>query len=155
MRRREKDKQQEESWFPTQLIDAHSLPRGYRPSLRLRRLTQGARVFSSRFPGFAFSLPLRFSWRFFCPGASLFLAILLPWRIAFPGDSRVLAIPVFWRFPCPGDSQHVLAGRGLVVLQLQLKVRSFLVAFGAPAPSEAPPTALLMNFDCLPMLLLT
>ena len=59
-------------------------------------------------------------------GASRF-----PWRFAFPGDSSVmswqLAIRVSWRFPCPGDSQHVLAGRGLVVLQLQLKVGSWLL----------------------------
>ena len=64
-------------------------------------------------------------------GASRF-----PWRFAFPGDSSVmswqLAIRVSWRFPCPGDSQHVLAGRGLVVLQLQLKVGSWLLL--APEP---------------------
>ena len=52
------------------------------------------------------------------------------WRFAFPGDSRVLVIPV-WRFP---TCQHVLAGRGGLVVVLQLKV--VLVAFGAPAPSS-------------------
>ena len=123
---------QEEAWFPTPLIDCgcsltRRCPRGYRPSLRLRRLTQGARVFSSRFPGASVfpgaSLFLRFSWRFFCPGASLFLAILLFWLFAFPVNSRVLAISVSWRGPWFGRTSTSTQSR-------------FLVAFGAPAPSS-------------------
>ena len=128
---KEKTNNQEESWFPTPVIDCHSLPRGYRPSPRLRRLTQGRAFFlrvSSAlrvFPG-----ALRFSWRFFCPGGSLFLAILLSWRFAFPGDSRVLAIPVSWRFPTrPGGPWF---GRTSTSTQSR-----FLVAFGAPAPSSS------------------
>ena len=72
-----------------------------------------------------FSLALRVF-----PGNSSVLPgqlFLNSWRFAFPGDSSVLVVRVSWRFPCPGDSQHVLAGRGLVVLQLQLKVRSWLL----------------------------
>ena len=61
-------------------------PHGYRPSPRLRRLTQGARVFPSRFPGVF-------------PAASLFLAILLSWHFAFQ------AILLSWRFAFPGDSR--------------------------------------------------
>ena len=107
---------------PQQLIAGHSLPRGYRPSPRLRRLTQG-RAFFFAFPRrFAFSLA-----RFAFPGETSVLALRFSWRFFFPGGSRFLAIPVSWRFPSPGDSQHVLAGRGLVViLQLQLTVGSWL-----------------------------
>ena len=96
-------------------------PRGYQPSPRLRRLTQGARVFPSRFPGAS-----RFPCRFAFPGDSPVLALRFSRRFFCPGGSRFLAIPVFWRFP-PGDSQHALSGRGLVVLQLQLKVGSWLL----------------------------
>ena len=75
---------------------------------------------------FSFAFPRCFAfrpWRFTfpgdssaCPGASLFLA----------GYSSLLAVRVSLRFPCPGNSR-VLAGRGLVVLQLQLKVGSWLL----------------------------
>ena len=60
------------------------------------------------------------------PGDSSVLALRFSWRFFFPGGSRFLVITVSWRFPS-GDSQHVLAGRGLVVLQLQLKVGSWLL----------------------------
>ena len=90
---KEKTNNQEESWFPTPVIDCHSLTwlptKSEAPSINPR-----SRVFSSRFLGAS-----RFPWR-----ASLFLAILLSWRFAFPGDSSVLAVRVSWRFPCPGDS---------------------------------------------------
>ena len=72
----------------------------------------------------AFSLPLRFSWRFFCPGTSLSR------RFFCPGGSRFLAIPA-WRFPtCPGGPWF---GRTSTSTQSR-----FLVAFGAPAPSSKP-----------------
>ena len=99
---------QEESWFPTPLIDCHSLMPTWLPTeSEAPSINPRCARFFFAFPRrFAFSLALRFSWRFF-----------------FPGGSRYLAIPVSWRFPCPDDSQHVLAGRALVVLQLQLQLK--------------------------------
>ena len=101
-------------------VGAH-VARGYRPSPRLRRLTQGARVFPSRFPGAS-----RFPCRFAFPGDSSVVALRFSRRFFCPGGSRLLAIPA-WRFPtCPGGPWF-----GRTSTQSR-----FLVAFGAPAPSS-------------------
>ena len=123
---------QEESWFPTQLI-AHSLPRGYRPSPRLRRFTQGRAFFLrvSRSP------TLR-AWHFAFPG-----------RFFFPGCSRFLAIPASWRFPCPGDSQHVTSWRAVVWSYFNFNSKSVPGCFWCPRASSfrlfsAPPCLFLL-----------
>ena len=111
---RQRANNQEESWFPTQLkVVGRSLTPTWLPTeSEAPSINPRSRVFSSCFLG-ASRFPRR--------RASLFLAILLSWRFAFPDGSRFLAIPVSWRFPTR------LAGRGLVVLQLQLKVWLLLV----------------------------
>ena len=45
-------------------------------------------------------------------------SVLLPWRFTFPGDSSVLANTTGGSRFLANPPSHVLAGRGLVVLQL-------------------------------------